>query len=668
MHQEGRKKGTIFDPGVQSEEISAKRKRVQIEDVKAEAVAKDDNEENPPSDLEDVSWEAGDVEGQDTVGNGPEVIEDDTDEPEDAEITVIPNDGELDVKSIDALPNDIRRDVIESAKRKLRVESRQSFMPVAANPSKYSEAQIFNFLKTCALNKKVMSVGSSRNTENQGSTIASDARRRYVMYNEEEKKKEKKGLKRKRFPKDGLSTSDVATGEIEWMEGKEPIQDVDSMETQEVFLHEGGVAKSMDEVIQRIAAVEGALPEEKDQIQITDDNCKGTSKDSTKNELAFDKMEKESDNLETQSLCSSSMPELIPVDEKPEAESIPSIIIRDDLDQREPQVSQISSSSSTRDGSNSLLATMTHKSQGPKELDGEQIEASVGDCIEPPTLTVPHSAKQESQNLEREDKPEANVIAIDSAGEDDEAFGGFIIDEDEACGDAEALNGKDAPDFRWERGSQNDANEIVSDSDIAGEDISRDVAMKSSMTVDEPYAKIEESAGGEDTVVKTREDFSQNTESPKTINPDFGKSSIQDSTPPRNSGTPSSSDIRGIEIEFETEDIADGPASPLQTAPTDDSIRNPENYNDEALQNAIQTASKMANWAGRVVRKVLRGHIKSQTKDISGAHPTATANQSSQKHAVVETSGAASSFRDDSKVSNPSGKYSNSSDRIELCP
>ncbi|CAM9446274.1 unnamed protein product, partial [Phaeothamnion confervicola] len=92
-----------------------------------------------------------------------------------------PNEVEIDVECISALPSDVRKRVIESAQRQQRMRSRETYMAVAADPAQYSGAQIANFLKASALNKKIVAAASSRDSDSVGRRIASDANRKYVI-------------------------------------------------------------------------------------------------------------------------------------------------------------------------------------------------------------------------------------------------------------------------------------------------------------------------------------------------------------------------------------------------------------------------------------------------------------------------------------------------------
>jgi len=79
-------------------------------------------------------------------------------EEEDEAGDILLEDENVDVGVLASLPPELQKDVVESAKRRQRMLSRQAFMPVAGNPALYSQAQIANFLKSSRLNQKVMSL------------------------------------------------------------------------------------------------------------------------------------------------------------------------------------------------------------------------------------------------------------------------------------------------------------------------------------------------------------------------------------------------------------------------------------------------------------------------------------------------------------------------------
>jgi DNA excision repair protein ERCC-5 len=82
------------------------------------------------------------------VGDGNN-DDDDTYNSEDDINLDLPEDGaDIDVKALAALPSYLRKDVIEAARRKERMKSRSTYIPIADDPAMYSQTQIANFLKT----------------------------------------------------------------------------------------------------------------------------------------------------------------------------------------------------------------------------------------------------------------------------------------------------------------------------------------------------------------------------------------------------------------------------------------------------------------------------------------------------------------------------------------
>lgn len=58
------------------------------------------------------------------------------------------NTEEIDVNVLASLPTQMRKDLIEAARRRERARRRSNYMPVAANPDLYSQTQVANFLRT----------------------------------------------------------------------------------------------------------------------------------------------------------------------------------------------------------------------------------------------------------------------------------------------------------------------------------------------------------------------------------------------------------------------------------------------------------------------------------------------------------------------------------------
>lgn len=61
----------------------------------------------------------------------------------------------LALQVIASLPDHVKKQVIEAAKRRQRMRSRAQYMPVAGNPAMYSQTQLSNFLRSKQLNAQV---------------------------------------------------------------------------------------------------------------------------------------------------------------------------------------------------------------------------------------------------------------------------------------------------------------------------------------------------------------------------------------------------------------------------------------------------------------------------------------------------------------------------------
>lgn len=79
-------------------------------------------------------------------------------EVEEEELVLFPEENgqaNLDIEALTALPPKLRKDMIETAKRELKIKSRKEFMSVASDPIEYSNVQLKSFLKTVSLNKQI---------------------------------------------------------------------------------------------------------------------------------------------------------------------------------------------------------------------------------------------------------------------------------------------------------------------------------------------------------------------------------------------------------------------------------------------------------------------------------------------------------------------------------
>jgi DNA excision repair protein ERCC-5 len=97
----------------------------------------------------------------------------------------IRNEGDLpELSTILSLPPSQRKDIFEKAQRQQRLSARKQYLPVAADPQKYSQCQLSNFLQSSRLNQRITIMSSSlqkRGNELIGEAIASDSTRRIVF-------------------------------------------------------------------------------------------------------------------------------------------------------------------------------------------------------------------------------------------------------------------------------------------------------------------------------------------------------------------------------------------------------------------------------------------------------------------------------------------------------
>ena len=111
----------------------------------------------------------------------------------------------LDSDALVALPSNMRSDIIEKARRQRRMQSRREFMAVASDPGAYSQVQLKNFLRSCNLNKKIVEVGTKVANKDdldgglEGTRIASDASKRFILMKDTDEIKDKKSTSRSEF-------------------------------------------------------------------------------------------------------------------------------------------------------------------------------------------------------------------------------------------------------------------------------------------------------------------------------------------------------------------------------------------------------------------------------------------------------------------------------------
>jgi 5'-3' exonuclease len=104
----------------------------------------------------------------------------------------------FDVDYVASLPSIQRKDVIENARRQQRMQSRQEFMSVAANPQEFGSCQLRNFLRSTKLNKNIVQMAKQVvKKEGNDDTLASDRSRRIVFEKDDDVKQQKEPSKGK---------------------------------------------------------------------------------------------------------------------------------------------------------------------------------------------------------------------------------------------------------------------------------------------------------------------------------------------------------------------------------------------------------------------------------------------------------------------------------------
>ncbi|CAM9742641.1 unnamed protein product, partial [Ectocarpus fasciculatus] len=121
-------------------------------------------------DVEAAAW-AVDTDEEDEEGGG--VAWEEVELPERNE--------DIDPEVIASLPDHVKKQVIEAAKRRQRMRSRAQYMPVAGNPAMYSQTQLSNFLRSNQLNAQILKAQKQEDSDRTGKRIASEAGRRYIM-------------------------------------------------------------------------------------------------------------------------------------------------------------------------------------------------------------------------------------------------------------------------------------------------------------------------------------------------------------------------------------------------------------------------------------------------------------------------------------------------------
>lgn len=155
--------------------------------------------------------------------HGDELLEGESDSENDWET---PTNADAEVQYISSLPANKRKDAIESAKRRQRLQSRKEFMPAAADPLLFSSVQVRNFLKSSNLNKAIVNMATraaQKDDAGMGEVMQSDRTRRVELIREDDGKLEQiRPLKKRRLITDSGSDSEDDVFGV--YDGREPLK------------------------------------------------------------------------------------------------------------------------------------------------------------------------------------------------------------------------------------------------------------------------------------------------------------------------------------------------------------------------------------------------------------------------------------------------------------
>ncbi len=135
---------------------------------------------------DEIQWQPGD--SNDREGWEEESMDNEDD-------ILLPEDDGVDISVIAALPVHMRKKVIEKAQRNERMRSRRTYMPLAADPQRFCDAQIQNLIRGSKLNREIRNLQEESHIENVGfvskemggaaeRSIASDETRKYIVTTE----------------------------------------------------------------------------------------------------------------------------------------------------------------------------------------------------------------------------------------------------------------------------------------------------------------------------------------------------------------------------------------------------------------------------------------------------------------------------------------------------
>ncbi len=131
---------------------------------------------------DEIQWQPGDT-------NEMEEEEEESMMDDDDDI-LLPEDDGVDISVIAALPIHMRKKVIEKAQRNERMRSRRVYMPLAADPQRFCDAQIQNLIRGSDLNRQIRNLQEKNDTKiisdikETERSIASDETRKFFVTTE----------------------------------------------------------------------------------------------------------------------------------------------------------------------------------------------------------------------------------------------------------------------------------------------------------------------------------------------------------------------------------------------------------------------------------------------------------------------------------------------------
>lgn len=530
---------------------------------------------------------------------------------------------DLNVDVLSSLPPHIRKRIIEDARRRERMKSRSTYMPVADNPTLYSQTQLANFLATSKLNRRFEEAqkkaeGASNDT---GTRIAADGKKKYSYTSQHPSSSKQQASSSSSSSSFGTKASNILADEN---------QDSENMSDDDYGAYFNN-RRSGKSHFEKVAINNNLSDDDDDDDENNMDSAALLGQNTTKFRRLQRKTVSEQQNLVPGAADAVDRSYRTPSESQPSSQLLQQSYTNDvDIDEVEIERENVETG---------------HLKLGKDVISDDDSSYGGGFMVEDDAVTPPASKLDSSlpQSLpehaieSRSNGASQTIDSVQVVQQVSFAKSGRDVEEERAERD-----GREFLEIMWETDDidgQDDEGEHRDDEDYGSEDV--DVAR----TVDDGVMEVVEPAQNM-TSTSTVVELDMSAFLAAAGGSHFKSTTLVSllDLPVEEEDARAESSLLAVPdaivdvVDIASEDVPSLHAGPQSSSSVTAPITQRSSYSQlaptsqvDAMTRAVATASSMADWAGRAVRRALKEHMTSSTNSTShvGSVSSAVASSSS---------------------------------------